>query len=327
MRSLPLPVPFFVGLALSAWGCRPGTLACGGPGAPDGFCPAAEGLPSRPGQGDALDSGVPRDVPPVIIDLGRLLPDLPTEPEDIPVPRDLGAGCALEAVGRGEAEPSGGSGGPFGTSDLTLEAGGGLNHYRLFVPPCYDGSRPFGLAVVFHAANGNRDYLHFKWGTAARDREYIVALPLAQPTYDNQYLWTDDAAMGRNKAFVKALIPELEARYHIDRKDTVVAGLGAGANFAEELVLADDEAQLEYALVVNPGFYDARLEPLVKVFVVTGKETPGVSSRPFSSHFRYLHVPELGPFYPGPPYPPRPDDPGVTAITNEDVIDWFHFGG
>jgi len=265
-------------------------------------------------------------VPPIIVDVGRQMPDLPREPEDIPVPKDLGGGCTQEAVGRQEIEASNGSGGPLGTSEQTLVVEGATNHYRLFVPPCYDGGRAFGLAIVLHDVNGNRDYLHFKWGDTARDREYIVALPQGQPTYDNKYNWVEDAAIGRNKVFIKALVPELEGRYNLDRNDTLLAGLGAGATFAEEVVLADEEAQFEHALVVNPGFYDAGVEPLVKIYVVEGKkETRALADRAFSNRFRYLFVPELGPFYPGPPYPPRPDDPGVVTITNEAVIDWFHF--
>jgi len=326
-------LPFLLCLlapALVSLACQPGTLVCGGPAAPDGHCPVVAGTVApngHPPPPPPDDAGYvrPEDVPPIVVEVGLQLPDTGEE-ADAELPADVGAGCAPSHVDRPDPDSSHGSGGPLGTQDLTLEAGGGLpQHYRIFVPPCYDGVRPYGLAVVLHDADGNRDYLFHKWADTARDREYIVVLPRSRPTYDNGWNWVDDAARGPNKEFVAALVPEAEAKYNIARNDTVAVGLGVGATFAEDFVLEDDEQRFEYLLVVNPGFHDPRNENTVRAFVVAGeKDSPALARRPFTSRFRYIYIPELGPFYPGPPYPPRPDDPGVTIVDSELAIDWFH---
>ena len=266
------------------------------------------------------DAGQRQDVRiEVVLEVG--MPDIGAE-ADVALPADIGAGCAEPTPTRPEADRSAGEGGELGTLDVELEVEGVRGYYVLLVPPCYDSTRPFGLAVVLHDTDGNREYLRHKWADTARDREYLVALPLARPTYDNTYRWVENRPT--NSALVHAVVVDVEAKYQVDRNDTVLAGLGVGATFAMELAVAQAEVVFEGLFAVNPAVFDAGAEVLSRVFVVEGRrESSALARREPTDRFRYEFAPALGPFYPGPPYARRPDDPGVTGVSNEVMLDWL----
>ena len=334
-------------------GCEPGTLECGGPAADDGYC-RLRGL--GPDAAPRIDGGVadagladaaPTDAAPPPRDAsadGGLPPADAGDPRGDGGPRDAAprgdapdaggddagpgpvesdAACAPAPVVRHEPEPSGGAGGNPAGGDILVDILGISRTYRLHVPPCYTADRPWGLALVLHDDDGDREYLRLKWERAARDREFLVALPLALRTFDNKFGWLDNPAA--NAALIGAAIEGVEAAYQVDLRATMLTGLGVGATFAMDLTSEAANGAVEHLLAVGPAFYDPRAEASAKVFVIEGvTESIALARREPSSRFRYEFVEGLGPYYPGPRLPAWPEDPGLESTSAQTAIDWFH---
>lgn len=310
--------------ALGLQGCSgEGLLRCG-----DGPCyrpgndwtGGADGaLPRRDlGGTPPADLGpAPADLGPSAPDEGRPpLPDLGPRPDLgddpcpwAPWPRDL----------RVDRDPSGGGGGPLGVDELTLGSGAGL---LVQVPDCQISGALYGLVIVLHDADGDREYLGAKWRHAARDRGYVVGLPQAVRTYEGDRNWL--ANQEDNRAAILEAVELLQGRYPVDRTDTVLTGLGVGATFANELAVADEDGVFEHLLLVNGSLWDPTLERRVRTFIVLGTaDASHLARREPSDHFRYLYVAELGAAYPGPVVPARVGDRSVPEVSPTSAVDWF----
>jgi len=295
------------GLLLGS-GCEPGKLTCG-----DRPC-------RLPGDGGLLDGGggPPRDQ-------GPLLPDLRQE-IDLPPPVDLGEPCPVgpwPRLARPAQDHSGGSGGQLGDSEITITADGSQRRVLLHVPRCEQPGARYGLVVALADADGNREYLRYKWVVAAAARGYVVALPEALPSYGGRRNWLENAEA--NRATVLATVLAVEQLFPIERQETLLTGLGVGATFGNDLALADTTDTFEGLLLVNGTLWDPTLEARGrKSFILLGdKPAAHLAARPSSDYFRYLFVPGLGPYYPGPAWASLSGDREVPEIDPTAAVDWF----
>lgn len=246
----------------------------------------------------------------------------PEDPGPVVPPPDQGD-CGSALAGRQAPTLSGGGGGAAEGYDDVIEIDGQRHPYTVIVPACDNPGAALGLAVVLHAADADRGYLAFKWRGAAASRGYVVVLPEARRTFNNQAVWGEH--LDHNLQLVGALLTKVQSEYSVATNDTVIAGFGAGATFASDLVVRDDTGAFEYLFAVNPSLYDEGAEESVKAFLLGGEtESRSLVEREAGPRFRYEFVPSLGPWYPGPAYPEHADDSGDGRITNETAIDWFH---
>ncbi len=315
-------------LGAAAGGCSgQGTLRCG-----DGPCPQAE--PTWIGGRDL--AGV--ELPDLAVatpdqgggpsDQGPPLPDLQQPPRgDLAPQLDLGGGSCAPGPWprdqRAERDSSGGSGGALGIQELPLAGDGPATTVLLHVPDCPVPGGVYGLVVALHDADGDREYLRFKWAEAARDWGYVVALPLAQRGYVGERNWLERG--DEHRKTVRDAVELAEQLYPIDRKDTVLTGLGVGATFANDVAAADEEGLYEHLLLVNGTLWDPSLEGRhIKSFIVLGQSpSPSLATHPSSPYFRYLYAPVLGSGYPGPPDPRRAGDPALSAGDPLSALAWF----
>jgi len=313
-------------LLLLAW-CLPALAGCGEQGTLEchgGACGGGEdgGKPGDGSGGGDRDAGGQEQR-----DLNAPRPDLPRQPPEAGTEVDLGTLCPGGAWPRLFArgvEPSGGSGGSTGDGELQVTVEGKAVPVLLHVPDCpQPATLRYGLVVVLHDADGNREYLRFKWLRAAAERGYVVALPLATPSYGGSYNWLE--SQERNRDVVLRTVEAVQALYDIERRELLLAGLGVGATFANQLAAVDEGQPFGGLLLVNGTLWDPVLEARgVKSFVVLGTaDAPHLAQHGAGEHFRYLHVPELGPYFPGPAWPLLPGDREVVEIDPTAAVDWF----
>lgn len=285
-----------------------------------GFRPDGGGGGHLPLEDGGGSGGGPKD-----LDAPR--PDLPRPDVDLAGLDDLGSLCsggAWPRAHRSGLSPSGGSGGSIGDSELQVSAAGAPAPVIVHVPDCPQPGAPvYGLVVALHDVDGNRDYLRFKWLQAAAERGYVLALPLAAASYGGERNWLENQE--NNRDLVLRTVRALEELYDIAQKETLLTGLGAGATFAALLAAAEETQPFEGVLLVNGTLWDPALEGRgVMSFIVLGTSDARVlRERDSSVLFRYLYVPELGPYYPGPAWAALPGDREVADIDPTRASDWF----
>ena len=318
----------YLALTVVLAGCEPGQLRCSGAGAVDGHCPLQDAASpvGREGEGEA--GGAEEAAPNEGGDEGAGGSETGTaegegaEGDGEPTPPVDPGACGSALSGRQQPELSGGAGGPAGGYSDEIEIDGVTHPYEVIVPDCENSGATLGVAMALHDAAPRRDYLAFKWRDASASRGYIVVVPEARRTFNNQAVWGEYVA--HNRQLLSALITKVEAEYNVARGDTIIAGLGAGATFAADLV-THEQGEFEFLFAVNSSLYDRIAEDWVKVFLLGGeRESQALAERTPSDRFRYEFVGGLGPWYPGPSFPGEPDDTDATAVTNETAIDWFH---
>ncbi len=315
MPGLPRAAPITIfALAAAAAACDEGQLRCAGPGAVDGHCPAEEaplGPPEGIGEGEGEGEGE-----------AAAEGEGEGEGQGGPGPPPGSGDCGAALGGRAAPDLSGGSGGPDGDYDDSIDVDGTSHPYRVITPVCDDPGRALGVAMILHGADADRDYLAFKWRATAASRGYLLVLPEARRTFGNQAIWVEHGA--HNQRLIDALLTKIEADHEVDRSETLLVGFGAGATFAAEVVAQGSET-FEYLFAVNSSLYSDLAEDRAKVFLVAGeRESPALAARASSPRFRYEFVEALGRWYPGPAPPESPGDPGVTTVTHDIAIDWFH---
>jgi len=113
---------------------------------------------------------------------------------------------------------------------FVLRASGSRRTGALFVPPSYDGTKPFYLVIGLHGANGSGEaFRGLGLDAAAAKYDWIVAYP--------------DGAQGRwegpeEAPFIANLIEAARASYKIDSDRVYLVGHSAGAIFAYEAAAA-----------------------------------------------------------------------------------------
>jgi len=133
---------------------------------------------------------------------------------------------------------------PEGNGELGVwvSAGGLRRTYQLYVPPTYDGSRPWPVIVAFHGAGGTHRMAEDTGLFRAAERGgFIVAAPdgvlgnwalPCGPCTPPGRLGIDDVA------FVATLVDHLAAPLLLDRARIYAAGMSNGGSFAHQLACA-----------------------------------------------------------------------------------------
>ena len=352
--SMKALLPVLLKICMVAAGCTGGELECWSPeGEPLDGCGPARG-------DDAADlpDDLPVDLPPDLggdraADLPDAGPDAPDAdvveppdagsdieipedrpaPEDRPTPQDLLVpppdALPTGSVRPPARNPSGGAGGPPVSVERTMESGPRLRSYRIHVPGDFDPSLVYGLAVVLHDVDGDTEYLVQKWIRAAGVKRFIVVLPNAIRGLDGKPRWEPFGQ--ENIDFISDLVELMERLYNIELDDTLLVGLGEGASFATTAarVLLDTVDSL---IAVNADMWERRLEQsAIRVYLVEGRANRQDLTERFEAveNVRYRFLDGLERFYPGPAPEDYPDDPGVYAdsdgelVFNEMMVDWL----
>ncbi len=131
--------------------------------------------------------------------------------------------------------------------DLTnsLTYGGIERTYILHVPGSYDGTRAVALVLDFHGGGGNANsqMRTSQFNTLADEKGFLVAYPHGTGRLEDKLLtWNGGACCGYavtnqidDVGFVRALVAEVQSRYHIDPKRIYATGLSNGAIFSYRL--------------------------------------------------------------------------------------------
>lgn len=132
-----------------------------------------------------------------------------------------------------------------GDYHVTLRADGARRHYRLHLPPCYDGSTPLPVILAFHgmSANGKRMQRWVELDETADKYGFITVYPdgtgiglfkgfKAGANTSRREEWKADDVM-----FVHALLDDLEQTVCMDCRRVYATGLSNGAMMCYRLAV------------------------------------------------------------------------------------------
>jgi phospholipase/carboxylesterase len=118
---------------------------------------------------------------------------------------------------------------PEGVSVGIHEAPGGVDGrggFVLYVPECYDASRPWPLVVALHGAGGRGDEFLWTWLREARGRRFLLLAPTSLGA-----TWSLDAP-ARDGAALESMIAFVRERWRVDEARVLATGLSDGGTFA-----------------------------------------------------------------------------------------------
>jgi predicted esterase len=191
----------------------------------------------------SADAATSVQLPPWVCTQSDAIYDSAFDASEAPVPHD----------------PSRGSGGAFpGGQTRTLHIQGlgtGTQNYYVYVPGDYVPTRPWPLLLVLHgvAPYGKGDsyasITRDNWSTVAAAGHFIVAAPVADEVYYDQYgnpyalSWLVPPTYGPSDYDLFAAIrTDLEAAYNIERTRIYGWGFSAGAHVMHDLGVNDYSA-------------------------------------------------------------------------------------
>jgi len=182
------------------------------------------------------DAAASVQLPPWVCAQTDAIYDSAFDPGEVPIPHD----------------PSHGTGGTFpGKQTRTLHIAGlgsGTQNYYLYVPGDYAPTRSWPLLLVLHGvapygqADSYASTTRDNWSTVAAAGHFIVAAPVANEVYDDQYgtpyavSWLVPPTYGPNDYDLFAAIrADIEAAYNIERTRIYGWGFSAGAHVMHDL--------------------------------------------------------------------------------------------
>ena len=142
-----------------------------------------------------------------------------------------------------------------GIRNRTITVAGVERSYLLHLPPSYDRKRAFPLVLAFHGGASNPAAMARFSGLDGKADEagFIVAYPAGSGRLPRVLTWNAGRCCGYasaekvdDVAFVRALIEDLAARVHLDRKRIYATGISNGAQMAYRLAaeLSDQVAAI-----------------------------------------------------------------------------------
>ncbi|MEQ8762942.1 MAG: PHB depolymerase family esterase [Planctomycetota bacterium] len=134
---------------------------------------------------------------------------------------------------------SGGSGGPLGESDFTIQAFGLTRQYRLVVPTSYDPAQPTRLALFMHGSSDQNVQFQKDIGMDALAEQFgfIACYPQAVDGEQHSAVvlaweWHDWRRQNNlDIELVLTMIEDIAANYNIDRERITISGFSAGGFF------------------------------------------------------------------------------------------------
>jgi predicted esterase len=154
-----------------------------------------------------------------------------------------GAGGGASGVGGSDFVDPPCHGEPGSYEEQSLAHGGQPRFYFLHVPTSYDCAFGSPVIVDFHGSYGGpvpeQAYAHEELVALSEELGFILVRPRARPSA--QHMW--DAAPGdvmANQDFVRALLEELGASYHLAPDRIYATGYSSGSNMAATFLLDGD---------------------------------------------------------------------------------------
>jgi len=109
--------------------------------------------------------------------------------------------------------------------------------YQSYVPPSYDGSKPYPLIVLLHGfgVTGATQNAYFGLSDTADERGFLLAYPDGTPNANNQRFWDAWQSCCRfnspavdDVAYLNAVIDDMSARYRVDASRVYFVGHSNG---------------------------------------------------------------------------------------------------
>ncbi len=181
----------------------------------------------------------------------------------------FGALLLADAESGGQPKPDEQRLGP-GDHALTLKVGDLERRYVVHVPKGYDGKKPVPVVIMFHGGGGTaRNTMEQTgWTDKADQAGFLAVFPegsAPDPTKPgnfrtNPQTWNDGSGRFHageknidDVAFTKALLDDLSARFHVDRRRLYVAGFSNGSSLAYRLGVELVERIAAIAPVASSG--------------------------------------------------------------------------
>lgn len=184
-------------------------------------------------------------------------------------PGDLGSAPDLGTDAG--AFPCEGQPGTFDQQSLTI--GGEVRSYFLHVPDDYRCDRPMPVLVDFHGTAGERPEVAYRnegLVALAEAEDFILLRPRSRSSTTSLgpiYRWDQNPGdLEKNRAFVRALLADLGARYHLSRERTYATGFSSGTNMAAQFLAEPDPIFFGYGFLAgglwnDPGIGDVEFGP------------------------------------------------------------------
>lgn len=149
-----------------------------------------------------------------------------------------GGGAEGGAGGGGGEPPCEGMSGTFAEQPFDMEGEGRV--YFLHVPASYDCATAQSLVMDFHGAYGGPEpelaYSHDQLVALSDELGFILVRPRARPS--TMHWWdATPTDLDDNRAFARALVEDLAARYHVAPARRYATGYSSGSNMAASFLL------------------------------------------------------------------------------------------
>ena len=139
-----------------------------------------------------------------------------------------------------------------GDHSLTLKVGDLERRYVVHVPKSYDGKKPVPVVIMFHGGGGvaKAAMKETGWADKADQAGFLAVFPEGSPPdpskpgnfRTNPQTWNDGSGRFHageknidDAAFTRALLDDLNARFHVDRRRIYLTGFSNGSSLTYRL--------------------------------------------------------------------------------------------